>query len=98
VLADPQMPATSTLLDQAHNAIERKLFAERLPSPQREPTGISHGAGPSVQPGAVSASRPACWPMWGGSGRRESPDTRLVPQCPNPHFRRVALSGDTPYH
>ena len=27
VLEDPQMPMTSTLLDQAHNAIERKLFA-----------------------------------------------------------------------
>jgi hypothetical protein len=27
VLADPQMPVTSTWLDQAHNAIERKLFA-----------------------------------------------------------------------
>src|SRR6266403_1227511 len=27
VLEDPQMPITSTLLDQAHNAIERKLFA-----------------------------------------------------------------------
>jgi hypothetical protein len=27
VLADPQRPVTSTLLDQAHNAIERKLFA-----------------------------------------------------------------------
>ena len=27
VLADPQMPVTSTLLDQAHNAIERQLFA-----------------------------------------------------------------------
>jgi hypothetical protein len=27
VLADPQMPETSTLLDQAHNAIERKLSA-----------------------------------------------------------------------
>jgi hypothetical protein len=27
VLADPQMPVTSTLLDQAHNAIARKLFA-----------------------------------------------------------------------
>ena len=27
VLADPQMPVTSTLLDQAHNAIERKVFA-----------------------------------------------------------------------
>ena len=26
-LADPQMPVTSTLLDQAHNAIERQLFA-----------------------------------------------------------------------
>jgi hypothetical protein len=30
VLADPQMPVTSTLLDQAHNAIERKLFAMKL--------------------------------------------------------------------
>ena len=27
VFADLQMPVTSTLLDQAHNAIERKLFA-----------------------------------------------------------------------
>jgi hypothetical protein len=27
VRADPQMPASSTLLDQAHNAIERKRFA-----------------------------------------------------------------------
>jgi hypothetical protein len=27
VLADLQMPAMSTILDQAHNAIDRKLFA-----------------------------------------------------------------------
>ena len=27
ILEDPRMPVTSTLLDQAHNAIERKLFA-----------------------------------------------------------------------
>jgi len=27
VLADPQMPVTSTLLDQAHDTIERQLFA-----------------------------------------------------------------------
>src|ERR671924_603101 len=27
VLGDPQMPAMSTMLDQAHNAIDRKLFA-----------------------------------------------------------------------
>ena len=26
VLADPRMPVTSTLLDQAHNALDRKLF------------------------------------------------------------------------
>jgi hypothetical protein len=26
VLTDPRMPVTSTLLDQAHNAIDRKLF------------------------------------------------------------------------
>ena len=29
VLEDPQMPVTSTLLDQAHNAIDRKLFMMR---------------------------------------------------------------------
>jgi hypothetical protein len=27
VLADPRMPASSTLLDQAHNAMDRRLFA-----------------------------------------------------------------------
>jgi hypothetical protein len=27
VLEDPKMPAMSTVLDQAHNAIDRKLFA-----------------------------------------------------------------------
>jgi len=27
VLVDPQMPAMSTVLDQAHNALDRKLFA-----------------------------------------------------------------------
>jgi hypothetical protein len=36
VLADPQMPATSTLLDQAHNAINRKLFMMK---------GFHHAAG-----------------------------------------------------
>jgi hypothetical protein len=36
VLEDPQMPVMSTLLDQAHNAIERKLFAMK---------GFHHPAG-----------------------------------------------------
>jgi hypothetical protein len=47
VLADPQMPVTSTLLDQAHNAIERKLFAMKgFPHPagsqQAFLTGLAH--------------------------------------------------------
>jgi hypothetical protein len=36
VLEDPQMPASSTLLDQAHNSIDRKLFAMK---------GFHHPAG-----------------------------------------------------
>jgi hypothetical protein len=47
VLADPQMPVTSTLLDQAHNAIERKLFAMKgfhHPSGNQQTflTGLAH--------------------------------------------------------
>ena len=47
VLADSQMPVTSTLLDQAHNAIERKLFAMKgfhhpRGSPQAFLTGLAH--------------------------------------------------------
>ena len=77
VLADPQMPVTSTLLDQAHNAIERKLFAMKgLPSSQGQPTGVSHGARALVQPHPVSASRPACGAVWGGSGRRTRTHTQ----------------------
>ena len=46
VLADPQMPVTSTLLDQAHNAIERKLFAMKgFHHPGRQPTGVSYRTG-----------------------------------------------------
>ena len=47
VLEDPQMPATSTLLDQAHNAIERKLFMMKAfhhpdGSQQAFLTGLAH--------------------------------------------------------
>jgi hypothetical protein len=47
VLADPQMPVTSTLLDQAHNAIERKLFMMKgfhhpKSSQQAFLTGLAH--------------------------------------------------------
>jgi hypothetical protein len=47
VLADPQVPATSTLLAQAHNAIERKLFMMKgfhhpAGSQQTFLTGLAH--------------------------------------------------------
>jgi len=47
VLADPRMPVTSTLLDQAHNTIERKLFAMKgfhHPSGSQQAflTGLAH--------------------------------------------------------
>jgi hypothetical protein len=47
VLADPQMPVTSTLLDQAHNAMDRKLFMMKSfhhpkGSQQAFLTGLAH--------------------------------------------------------
>src|SRR5215469_3293473 len=47
VLEDPQMPVTSTLLDQAHNAMERKLFMMKgfhhpTGSQQAFLTGLAH--------------------------------------------------------
>src|SRR5712692_8276614 len=47
VLADPPMPVTSTLLDQAHNAIDRKLFMMKAfhhpgGSQQAFLTGLAH--------------------------------------------------------
>jgi hypothetical protein len=47
VLEDPQMPVTSTLLDQAHNTLERKLFAMKgfhhpKGSQQTFLTGLAH--------------------------------------------------------
>ena len=98
VLADPQMPATSTLLDQVHNAIERKLFAmQRISPSRRQSTGVSRRSSRTcrylVQ---YSASRQACRTVRGGSSRgRQSPNTRLVPQSPNSHVWRVSLSGNT---
>jgi hypothetical protein len=100
VFEDSQMPVTSTLLDQAHNAIERKLFAMKgFHHPARwQSTGISDGAGALVQPGPLSASGEACRSMRGGSGRRAMTHRGLVPQCPNPHLWRLSMSGDALHH
>ena len=76
VLTDPQMPVTSTLLDQAHNAIERKLFTMKGfhhpgGSQQAFVTGLAHlyNLVPYQHRG------PACRPMRRGSGRRNSAHT-----------------------
>src|SRR5437016_9506464 len=62
VLADPQMPVTSTLLDQAHNAINRKLFMMkgfRPRSPDRPRyafRGGLSGAGASSTDSSIAAN------------------------------------------
>jgi hypothetical protein len=80
VLEDSQMPVTSTLLDQAHNAIERKLFAMKGfhhpgGSQQAFLTGLAH----LYKPGPLSAPGHAGGTVWRGSGGRTSPHRRLVP-------------------
>ena len=99
VLADPQMPVTSTLLDQAHNAIERKLFMMKgfhhpRGSQQAFLTGLAHLY--NLIPYQRRAKHAGS--VWRGSGRRNSTDTRLAAQSPNPHVRRLSMSSETPYH
>src|SRR5262245_28525153 len=96
VLADPQMPATSTLLDQAHNTIERKLFAMKgfhhpEGSQQAFLTGLAHLYNLVPYQRRAKHARQC----GGRSGRRNSSHTRLVPQPPNPHVGRLSMSGDT---
>ncbi len=85
VLENPRMPVTSTLLDQAHNAIKQKLFAMiRVSS--------------SLQPGPLSAPCHACQAVWCGSRRRATTHNRLIAQSANPHLRRLSMNVDTFHH
>src|SRR5262249_9616611 len=74
------------------------LHDEGLPSLRRQSAGLSDGAGPLIQPRSISASRAACRPMWRGSGRRQSPNKRLVSQPADPHLWGLSMSGDTLHH
>src|SRR5262249_46256771 len=67
------------------------LRDERLPSPRWESNGLSYGAGASVQPDSLSATRPACGSMGGGSRGRTSPYVRLEAQPANPDLGRVSV-------
>ena len=92
------MPVTSTLLDQAHNAIERKLFAMKGfhhpdGSQQAFLTGLAHLY--NLIPYQRRAKHAG---LCGVEGRRHSPYPRLVAQSPDPHLRRLSMSGDTLHH
>jgi hypothetical protein len=92
VLEDPQMPAMSTCLDQAHNAIDRKLFAMKGFPPSRwEPSRVSHWLGPFVQPDPLPAASEERGAVWGGSGRRPRADFGLDAQPANPDLRRLPV-------
>ena len=99
MLADPQMPVTSTLLDQAHNAIERKLFMMKgfhhpRGSQQAFLTGLAHLY--NLVPYQRRAQHAGQCGVEVEGGR--VPTRRLVPQPANPHLRRLSMSGDTLHH
>ena len=99
VLADPQMPVTSTLLDQAHNAIDRKLFMMKGfhhpgGSQQAFLTGLAHLY--NLVPYQRRAQHAGQCGVEVEGGR--VPTRRLVPQSANPHLRRLSMSGDTLHH
>jgi hypothetical protein len=80
VLADPQMPVTSTLLDQAHNAIERKLFAMKgfhhpKGSQQAFLTGLAHLY--NLVPYQRRAQHAGCCGVEVEGGRVPTPDWML---------------------
>ena len=95
VLADPQMPATSTLLDQAHNAIDRKLFAMKGfhhpgGSQQAFLTGLAHLY--NLIPYQRRAQHAGQCGVEVEGGR--VPTRRLDAQPANPHLGRLSMSGE----
>jgi len=99
VLEDPQMPVTSTLLDQAHNAIERKLFAMKGfhhpgGSQQAFLTGLAHLYNLVPYQRRAQHAGQCGVEVEGG----KVPHTRLVAQPPDSHLWGLSMTGDTPYH
>ena len=99
VLADPQMPVTSTWLNPAHNAIERKLFAMKgfhHPSGSQQAflTGLAHLY--NLVPYQRRAQHAGQCGVEVEGGR--VPTRRLVPQSANPHLWRLSLTGDVLHH
>jgi hypothetical protein len=92
VLEDPRMPASSTLLDQAHHAIDRKLFAMKgFHHPSGRQAALLTGLAHLYNLIPYQLPSPACGSMWGRSGRRGLAYARLDAQPANPHLGRVSV-------
>ena len=94
VLADPKMPASSTLLDQAHNAIDRKLFMMKgfhHPGGSQAAflTGLAHLY--NLIPYQRRALHAGQCGVEVEGGRLTH--IRLDAQPANPHLRRLSMSG-----
>ena len=92
VLEDPQMPAMSTVLDQAHNAIDRKLFMMKYfhhPGGSQAAflTGLAHLY--NLIPYQRRAQNGGQCGVEVEGGRL--PDIRLDAQPANPHLRRLSV-------
>jgi len=99
VLADPQMPASSTLLDQAHNAIDHKLFMMKgFHHPGGSQATFLTGLAHLLQPDSLPTSCEKCGAMGGRSRRWTLADARLDAQPANPHLGGLSMSGDTLHH
>jgi len=90
MLEDPKMPAMSTLLDQTHNAIDRKLFAMKgfhHPGGSQAAflTGLAHLY--NLIPYQRRAKNAGL--CGGGSRRRARADLGLDAQPANPHRGRL---------
>jgi hypothetical protein len=94
VLADPQMPVTSTLLDQAHHAIERKLCAmQGFHHPHGSQQAFLQGLAPLYNLVPYQRRAQHAGQCGGEVEGGRVPDTRLVPQSANSHLGRVSVNG-----
>jgi hypothetical protein len=94
----PKATAVSTFWAKSH-----VTWPEGTPHSQRPSTcasaPLSEAASRSSPwPERGRAPRPARWPRWGGSHRRDSPATRLAAPAPAPHVGQLAMRWHTRHH
>ena len=90
VLADPQMPVIRTLLDQAHNTIERKMFMMKaLHHPDGGQQALSPGSRPSPPWSLISVGRSmpvdAAW-KWKADTSRHATRSSICTSLPQAAF------------